>query len=171
MATLSPGLTAVPQPAVPRRQMDALSRFYGDVTWTGTIEAGATGPGTPAMTVAGRGVQHHIQDGLWVVADYEQDQFLSDGTFVLTWKVHWVTGWDAQAGEYRAVLTDNNAQAAIMRGRIDGDVLTYETFGDGPMRLRLRWDGTAAPDVKFTSEMSRGGGPWSLAETYTMTPA
>jgi hypothetical protein len=32
--------------------------------------------------------------------DYRQDQFLPDGTFLLTWRLHWVTGCDTDAGEY-----------------------------------------------------------------------
>ena len=31
-----------------------------------------------------------IQDGRWIVGTYQQDQFLADGTFVLTWQLHWV---------------------------------------------------------------------------------
>ena len=50
-------------------------------------------------------------------------QFHLDGTFVLTWQLHWVTGWDADAGEYRATLNDNYGHADVMRGRIDGDRL------------------------------------------------
>ena len=60
----------------------------GDVTWQGTIHAGGMGPGTPAMTGVGRGKVQAIQDGRWIVLDCEQDQFLLDGTFVLTWKLH-----------------------------------------------------------------------------------
>lgn len=52
------------------------------------------GPGTPAMTAPGRGEHHQIQGGNSIVATYEQDQYLADGTFVLTWQLHWVVGWD-----------------------------------------------------------------------------
>ena len=45
----------VPKPIVPGPEMEALDRFYPDVTWTGTIEAGGMGPGTPAQTAKGRG--------------------------------------------------------------------------------------------------------------------
>ena len=31
-------------------EMAALGRFYADVTWKGTIQAGGMGRGTPAMT-------------------------------------------------------------------------------------------------------------------------
>lgn len=39
--------------------------------------------------------------------DSGQDQFLDDGTFVLAWQLHWVSGWAPEHGEYRAVMTDN----------------------------------------------------------------
>ena len=59
--------------------MAALARFHRDMSWSGTIEAGGMGPGTPAMTARGSGTHTVIQDGLWIVGDYRQDQFLTDG--------------------------------------------------------------------------------------------
>ena len=67
---------AVPRPIGVGPEMAALSRFCRDVTWKGTIHAGGMGPGTPAMTGAGRGKVQAIQDGRWIVLDCEQDQFL-----------------------------------------------------------------------------------------------
>src|SRR5262245_5966551 len=72
-----------PQPIGVGPEMRALSRFYRDVTWEGTVHAGGMGPGTPAMTGVGRGTVQAIQDGRWIVLDCEQDQFLPDGTLVL----------------------------------------------------------------------------------------
>jgi hypothetical protein len=95
--------------------MAALDRFYTDVTWTGTIEPNGMGPGSPAMTARGQGVHSRLHDGLWIVGDYRQDQFLTDGTFVLTWRLHWVTGWDTDAGQYRATLNDNYGHARHVR--------------------------------------------------------
>jgi hypothetical protein len=54
---------AVPEPIGVGPEMAALSRFYRDVTWKGTIHAGGMGPGTPAMTGVGRGKVQAIQDG------------------------------------------------------------------------------------------------------------
>lgn len=31
-------------------------------------------------------MHHLIQDGLWIVGEYWQDQFLADGTFVGRWR-------------------------------------------------------------------------------------
>lgn len=98
---------SVPQPITPGPEMAALARFYPDVTWTGQISAGGMGPGTPAMSARGRGTHELIQDGRWIVGTYSQEQYLEDGTPVLTWQLHWVTGWDPARGEYRATLSDN----------------------------------------------------------------
>ncbi len=92
----------IPMPLEAGAEMAALARFHRDVTWTGTIEPNAFGPGSPPMTAVGEGVHRFIQDGLWIVGDHRQDQFLADGTFVARWQLHWVAGWDPQAKEYRA---------------------------------------------------------------------
>jgi hypothetical protein len=156
----------IPKPIEPGPEMEALARFHSNVTWTGTIEEGGMGPGSPAMTALGRGTHQLIQDGRWIVGTYEQDQFLLDGTFVLTWQLHWVAGWDPTAGEYRATMADNYGHADVMRGRIDGDRLVFETIGDPPVRLRLVWDVTEPPNVTWRNEMSVGVAPWSLVEEY-----
>ena len=75
------------------------------------------GPGSPEMGGTGRAVCRLIEDGLWYACDFEQDQTLADGTFVLRWQLHWVAGWDRVAGEYRATSADNNGPTlAIYRG-------------------------------------------------------
>jgi hypothetical protein len=65
------------------------------------------GPGTPAMRGIGRGTAKLIQDGRWIAGDYEQDQFLADGTFVLKWHCH-----------------------------VDGDRLVFESMAGTGTRLR-----------------------------------
>ena len=104
------------------------------------------------------------------LGDYRQDQFLTDGTFVLTWRLHWVTGWDTDAGQYRATLNDNYGHADVMRGRIDRDRLTFETIGDAPVRLRLVWDRSDPAGMVWRNEMSVGGALWSLVEEYQCRP-
>jgi hypothetical protein len=160
----------VPMPIEPGVEMEALARFHVDVTWTGEIEAGAMGPGTPRMTAVGSGTHERIQHGRWIVGTYRQDQYLPDGTFVLTWELHWVAGWDPAAKEYRATLADCYGHADVMRGEIDGDRLAFETIGDAPVRLRLTWDLAAPPDMVWRNEMCMRGGPWTLVEEYRCTP-
>jgi hypothetical protein len=57
-------LDSVPKPITPGPEMAALARFHTDVTWTGTIQPGGMGPGTPAMTAVGWGKHETIQDGM-----------------------------------------------------------------------------------------------------------
>jgi hypothetical protein len=164
-------LDGIPKPITPGPEMAALARFHTDVTWTGTIQPGAMGPGTPAMTATGWGTHQPIQDGRWIVGTYQQDQYLLDGTFVLTWQLHWVAGWDPTAQECRATLADNYGHADVMRGRIDGDRLTFETIGAAPVRLRLVWDRRDPANLVWRNEISVGGAPWSLVEEYHCRPA
>jgi uncharacterized protein DUF1579 len=162
--------TLVRQPITPGPQMAALSRFFPDVTWTGHISAGGMGPGSPEMTASGSGAHQRIQGGRWIVGSYTQDQFLRDGTFVLTWQLHWVVGWDPARGEYRATLADNYGHADVMSGHLDGDKLIFESPPDGPVRLRLTWDAADPADILWRNEAAFGDGPWVLVETYHMTP-
>ncbi|HET9985915.1 MAG TPA: DUF1579 family protein [Longimicrobiales bacterium] len=164
-------IARIPRPVAPGPEMEALARFHRDVTWSGRIVAGGMGPGTPEMTAIGRGTHQRIQDGRWIVGSYEQDQFLPDGTFVLTWQLHWVAGWDPAAREYRATVADCYGHAEVMRGRIEGDRLHFESTGEPPVRIRLLWDLSDPAHVVWRNELSVGGGPWSLVEEYVCTPA
>ena len=99
------GIDAVPKPIRVGPEKEALWRFFSDVSWEGEIHEGGMGPGTPAMKGIGRGTVREIQDGRWIAGDFEQEQYLHDGTFVLTWQLHWVSGWDPEHGEYRASMS------------------------------------------------------------------
>jgi uncharacterized protein DUF1579 len=170
MTTIADPATAVPRPITPGPQMAALARFYPDVTWKGTIAAGGMGPGTPQMTADGQGIHRTIQDGRWIVGTYSQEQYLLDGTHVLTWQLHWVVGWDPTREEYRATHADNYGHAGVMRGHIDGDRLVFESEDAEAVRLRMVWDASDPADITWRNEASVGGGPWTLIETYHMTP-
>jgi hypothetical protein len=161
---------AVRQPIGAGPEMAALGRFYKDVIWEGTIRAGGMGPGTPAMTGAGRGTARAIQDGRWIVLDCEQEQFLPDGTFVLKWQLHWVSGWSPDYGEYRAVMTDNYGHAEVFRGRIDGDRLVFQSLEGAAAQLRFTWDASDPAVITWRNEMAIGDGSWFLIEEYRMVP-
>ncbi|GAA4759718.1 nitroreductase family deazaflavin-dependent oxidoreductase [Actinomycetospora chibensis] len=160
----------VPKPITPGEEMAALRRFHRDTTWTGTIAEGGMGPGTPAMTATGSGTHRLIQDGRWVVGDYRQDQYLLDGTPVLSWELHWVAGWDPARHEYRATLADCYGHAEVMAGHIDGDRLVFESTGDPVVRIRLTWVLQEPDAILWRNETSVGGGAWSLVEEYRCTP-
>ena len=123
------------------------------------------------MTATGRGTHNRIQGGRWIVGSYTQDQFLPDGTYVLTWQLHWVVGWDPERGEYRATLADNYGHADLMSGRVDGNRLVFRTAVDAPIRLRLTWDASDPSDILWRNEAAIGDGPWIVVETYHMTPS
>jgi len=161
---------AVRQPIGVGPEMAALGRFYQDVTWEGTIREGGMGPGTPAMTAVGRGTARTIQEGRWIVLDCEQDQFLLDGSFVLKWQLHWVSGWSSDHGEYRAVMTDNYGHAEVFHGQIDGDRLVFESLEGAAARLRFTWDAGDPAVITWRNEMAVGDGSWFLIEEYRMVP-
>lgn len=163
-------LHTVPKPVLPGAEMAALRRFHRDTTWTGRIAEGGMGPGTPEMTARGSGRHRLIQDGRWIVGDYRQEQNLLDGTPVLTWQLHWVSGWDPALREYRATVADCYGHAEVLRGRIDGDRLVFESTGEPPVRIRLTWELTGADTITWRNETSVDGGPWSLVEEYRCTP-
>ena len=160
----------IPKPIDAGPEMRALGRFYRDVTWKGTIHEGGMGPGTPAMTGVGHSKAQVIQDGRWIALDSEQDQFLDDGTHVLRWQLHWVSGWVPEHGEYRAVMADNYGHADIYRGRIDGDRLIFESIAEAGTRLRLTWDASDLGVINWRNEILLEDRSWLLIEEYQMTP-
>jgi hypothetical protein len=160
----------VPRPAEVGPETAALARFYRDVTWKGVINEGGMGPGTPAMTGTGYSRSHAIQGGRWIVVNSEQDQFLQDGTFVLKWQLHWVSGWDPWHGEYRAVMADNYGHADVYRGHIEGDRLVFESVQETGPRLRFTWDASDPAVITWRNEVTVADGSWFLIEEYTMVP-
>lgn len=159
----------LPRSAVAGPEMAALAPFYRNWTWTGLIEANGMGPGSPEMSGVGRADCRLIQDGLWYACEFEQDQRLADGTFVLTWQLHWVAGWDAGAGEYRASSADNNGpNLAVYRGRIDGNRLVYESLNESLPRIRLTWTLIGDDHATWRNEYTLDGQAWILVEEYDM---
>jgi len=129
------------------------------------------GPGTPAQLARGKAVHHWIQDGRWVVGDYEQDQLLEDGTFVLEWQLHWVCGWDPTASEYKATIADNYGRAGLLHGRIEGDRMVFESAGDKAPFLKLTWELVSDGNILWRNELSIDGDSWMLVEDYVITPS
>ena len=142
-------VAVVPKPIDVGPEMEALERFFRPCTWEGTIHEGGMGPGTPAMRGVGRGAVEPIQGGRWIAGDFEQDQFLEDGTFVLRWQLHWVSGWDPEHGER----------------------LVFESMDDTGPRLRFTSDALDPTVVTWRNEMALEGGAWFLIEEYPMVPA
>ncbi len=165
------GTSAPWAPAIlePTPETRALERFHGDGTWTGTVKAGGMGAGSPEMAASGRATCAWIIDGLWLSCHFEQDQFVG-GKKILTWKAHWVAGWDPRAREYRAVGVDSNGASFMFHGRIEGDALIMESMGDSPVKLRFTWDASDPHSVHWKNEMSVDHKPYQLIEEYIITP-
>ena len=103
-------------------------------------------------------------------ATVEQDQFL-DGQKVITWKAHFVIGWDPRAQAYRLAYADNSGSASLMQGHIEGDRFVCETQGTDPVQLRLIWACLTDGTVSWRNECSINRAPWTLIEEYICTPA
>jgi len=161
--------TSLPTSALPGEQVAALAPFYRDWTWSGTIEAGGMGPGSPAMSGVGQARCRLAQGGLWYVCDFEQEQRLLDGTHVLTWQLHRVAGWDGRAGEHRASSADDQGpNLGLYRGRIEGDRLVYQSVDESLPRIRLTWLLDDPEHCRWRNEITFDGATWSLIEEYAM---
>lgn len=163
---------AIWQPRMPLAagpEMAALKPFHSDCTWTGYVSAEGMGPGSPRMEANGKATFMQIMGGVWFVGEFEQDQFVN-GELVIRWMMHYVVGWNPEAGEYKIILVDNNGTAALMRGHIDGDRFVVESAGEGPVRLRLTWELGDNGYIKWRNESSINGGPWFLIEEYVCVP-
>lgn len=165
------GVAAIPRPVEAGKEMEMLRRFHRDVSWRGHIQEGGMGPGTPAQTATGKATHHWIQNGRWVVGEFEQDQFLEDGTFLLKWELHWVCGWDPTNQEYRATIADCYGHTEIMRGWIDGDRMVFVSMRETPPKLKMTWDVSSPELLLWRNEMSFDGEQWMLIEEYEMVPA
>ena len=72
-------------------------------------------------------------------------------------------------GEYRASVDDNYGHVEILSGHIDGDLLTFESIGSPPVRLRLSWQLVDEATMVWRNEVAVQGGPFELVERYVCT--
>jgi hypothetical protein len=157
-----------PPVVLPGPETAALDRFHFDCTWTGAIEANMTGPGSPRMEGIGKASFAWTDDGLWLHGEFMQDQFIA-GQVVMTWKAHYLVGWDPLQRNYVAFLADNCGHALSMRGEIDGDRFILKTGEPGPFIFRLTWDLSDPRSATWANEMSLNRSPWQLIERYALT--
>lgn len=153
---------AVPWPVTSGPELAALDRFGIRVAGTGAVTLTGTGPG------AG-GSADLIRSGRWLVGSYRREQYLLEGTYLITWQLHLQLGWDPCRREYRARVADNHGQARVMRGRIAGDRLILETTGDPEVRQRMTWEATGPTGVVWTNQVCLDAGRWSTVERYHLT--
>jgi hypothetical protein len=169
MKTEGQAATWVPPVVMPGPETTALARFHWDCAWTGTIEPDTMGRGSPRMSAVGQARFTWTDDGLWLRGEFAQDQFAGE-RLVLTWKAHYLIGWDPRARDYVAFMADNCGHAGVMRGKIDGDRLVLESTDEGPAAFRVTWDLADPEAPSWIDEVSLDGGPWQLIERYVMTP-
>jgi hypothetical protein len=150
--------------------MAALRDFNFNCTWTGVVQAGGMGPGSPEMTATGQAIFTPIMDGAWLVGTFTQDQRVGDRVLI-HWDSHFVVGWNPATHDYRITFVDNTGTSGLMHGWIVGDRFIVEPLGDAPMRLRMIWERVGDGTVRWTNEGSINGGPWVLIEAYTCIPA
>lgn len=159
------------QPPAPLQagvEMAALHPFLFDCVWTGSVAANGMGPGSPEMDAIGKATFVPMLDGLWFACDCEQDQFI-EGRKVITWKAHFVIGWDPRAQTYKMTYVDSNGSASLMQGHIADDAFICETLGSDPVQLRLTWERLGPGEVTWRNEGSFNGSPWFLIEEYICT--
>jgi hypothetical protein len=160
-----------PSPLRPGPQTDALRRFHRNVTWSGTVKANGN---VPEMTAIGNGTFSWAVGGLWIVGEFQQEQFYN-GRKVTEWNAHYIAGWDYSRGSYVAFAADSNGRCVPFTGSIEGDRFTITsdgaTIGGAPVRLRMIWDLSNPQRMRWSNEMSIAEGPWQLIEEYDMRPA
>jgi hypothetical protein len=82
-----------------------LAPLAGPISWTGTLQANAIGPGSPEGQIAGRGTGTWVNDGLYLLFAGEQTYTLGELTWA--WKGHFLIGYDPAVQRYREILADN----------------------------------------------------------------
>jgi hypothetical protein len=67
-------------------------------------------------------------------------------------------------------VADCYGHTEIMRGWIDGDLMTFESMRDGMPKLKMTWDASAPEFILWRNEMTFDGVDWQLIEEYRMLP-
>ncbi len=140
----------------------AIKSFTKAASWEGKLPAGALGMGAGELRARGHMTAKWTVNDLWLVCEIEDR--MGEGPDAHVWKAVWVSGWDFGHKEYRGAIFDSFGNASMMRGRLDGKRLTFESIDDVIMhgqRTRLRFTFDArdphAKGVKFTAEHSIDG--------------
>jgi hypothetical protein len=153
----------------PGPNQDALKPYVHNVTSTGTMVAGAMGPGSPETPTKGKATCKWTTGNMWAVCDIEDTT--GTGKQAMKWMGHWVFGWDNVAKAYRGVMVDNFGMAMRMKGTLDGTKMTWESMDElkvpgMPSKMRITEDAADAKNIKFTEE-AFADGKWALHATAT----
>jgi hypothetical protein len=140
------------------KPQELIKKFTRNATWEGHLPAGALGMNSPAMATRGSVRCRWAVDDMWLVCEIEDH--MGD---TRVWKAVWVSGWDQGHGEYRGAIFDSFGNASMMRGKLDGEKLIFESMDDVIMhghatRLRFTFDAAVSDrGVEFTAEHSVNG--------------
>ena len=160
-------------PPKPGAEQKALAPFFGgNMTWAGTMHAGAMGPNSPEMPTKGKQTCHVGLDGFWYMC--EASSTTGSGKQAMKWSGHFLIGYDAGAKSYRATGVDNMGFMVTMKGELNGKKFTL--VSEAPMTMmgttfldRVTWD---LETMKFTDEhASPGGNDWKVMEEDTFKVA
>jgi hypothetical protein len=164
-----------PAPPKPGPETDALKVFHPkSATMSGKSPAGAWAPGTPEMPTKGKITCKWALNNLWATCDIEDTT--GTGKTAMHWAAQQSAGWDFGAKEYRAVLVDNMGGATLMKGKIDGTKLTWESATESfmmgkPMKFRVTFDAADPKAIKMTGEHSGPDKKWVVDEESVIKPA
>jgi hypothetical protein len=146
-------------------QMKLLKQFMFECQWTGKVQAGGMGQGSPEMQGIGKASFKPMMGGLWLVGDFEQNQFVN-GQLLIVWKMHFIVGWNEAEQRFKIALVDNNGTAALMSGRIEDKRFIAQNSPNAPVRLELVWELLEDGSVRWTNHCSVQPGSWFLVEEY-----
>jgi hypothetical protein len=137
-----------------------LKKFTRSAAWEGRLPAGALGLNAPAMATKGHMKCKWMVNDLWIVCDIED--VMGSGKDGRVWKAVWVSGWDYGHKEYRGAIFDSFGNSSMMRGKLDGRKLIFESMDDvimhgQPTRLRFTFDSGETNGIKFTAEHTVNG--------------
>src|SRR5579871_4503825 len=145
----------------PGPETKLVDKFTKSARWEGIMPAGALGRDAPALPARGSMNCRWCVNDLWLVCEIEDR--MGTGPDAHVWKAVWVSGWDFGHREYRGAIFDSFGNTSMMRGRIEGEKLVFESMTDVVLhgqatRLRFTFDaGASAQGVEFTAEHSVGG--------------
>jgi hypothetical protein len=58
-----------------------------------------------------------------------------------------------------------------MKGRVDGNLMIFESMRETPPILKMTWDVSSPDLLLWRNEMSFDGSEWQLIEEYEMVPS
>lgn len=143
---------------VPGPETRAINIFTKSAAWTGRLPS--VDPNAPEVATRGQVKCKWMVNDLWIVGEIED--FFGTGADTRTWKALWVSGWDFGAKEYRGCIFDSYGTSSMMRGKREGQTLSFESMDDvmmrgQPTRLRFTFDASVPNGVKFIAEYRVNG--------------